>query len=48
MDIVTSMKALNKLVETPQLTSDLGGTFMYSHPDWLQFHQVLHFSAKSA
>lgn len=35
------MKALNKLVETPQLTSDLGGTFMYSHPDWLQFYQVL-------
>lgn len=55
MDIVTSMKALNKLVETPQLTSDFGGTFMYRHSDWLQFYQVLithcfflqlHFSAE--
>lgn len=41
MDMVTSMKALNKTVEASQLTSDLGGTFTYSHTDWLQFHQVL-------
>ncbi|XP_033939106.1 quattro isoform X2 [Pseudochaenichthys georgianus] len=41
MEIVTSMKALNKIVETSQLTSDLGGTFTYSHTDWLQFHQRL-------
>ncbi|XP_037620244.1 uncharacterized protein KIAA1755-like [Sebastes umbrosus] len=41
MDIVTSMKALNKTVEASQLTSDLGGTFTYSHTDWLQFHQRL-------
>ncbi|KAL6111738.1 uncharacterized protein ACO6RY_08652 [Pungitius sinensis] len=41
MDIVTSMKALNKTVEVSQLTSDLGGTFTYSHTDWLQFHQRL-------
>lgn len=41
MDTVTSMKALNKTVEASQLTSDLGGTFAYSHTDWLQFHQVL-------
>lgn len=40
MDIVTSMKALNKTVEASQLTPDLGGTFAYSHSDWLQFHQV--------
>ncbi|XP_044205807.1 quattro [Thunnus albacares] len=41
MDMVTSMKALNKTVEASQLTSDLGGTFSYSHTDWLQFHQRL-------
>ncbi|TNM88499.1 hypothetical protein fugu_004753 [Takifugu bimaculatus] len=41
MDLVTSMKALNKTVEASQLTSDLGGSFAYSHADWLQFHQRL-------
>lgn len=41
MDMVTSLKSLNKTVEASQLTSDLGGTFTYSHADWLQFHQVL-------
>lgn len=41
MDMVTSMKALNKTVEASQLSSHLGGTFSYSHIDWLQFHQRL-------
>ncbi|KAM7401842.1 hypothetical protein PAMP_017120 [Pampus punctatissimus] len=41
MDMVTSMKALNKTVEASQLTSDLGGTFSYRHTDWLQFHHRL-------
>ncbi|XP_034536478.1 triple functional domain protein-like [Notolabrus celidotus] len=41
MDILTSMKALNKTVEACQLTSDLGGTFTHSQTDWLQFHQRL-------
>nr|XP_057911156.1 uncharacterized protein KIAA1755 homolog isoform X2 [Doryrhamphus excisus] len=41
MDVVTSMKALYKTVEACQLTPDLGGTFSYSHADWLQFHQKL-------
>lgn len=45
MDLVTSMKALNKTVEAQQLTSDLGGSFTYSHADWLQFHQVPVFPA---
>lgn len=45
MDLVTSMKALNKTVEASQLTSDLGGSFTYSHADWLQFHQVPAFPA---
>ncbi|XP_043977580.1 uncharacterized protein KIAA1755-like [Gambusia affinis] len=39
MDVVTSMRALSKTVEAPQLTSDLGGTFAYNHKDWMQFHQ---------
>uniref|UniRef100_A0A3B4XMD6 Quattro n=1 Tax=Seriola lalandi dorsalis TaxID=1841481 RepID=A0A3B4XMD6_SERLL len=34
-------KTLNKTVEASQLTSDLDGTFTYSHTDWLQFHQRL-------
>ncbi|XP_010879062.2 uncharacterized protein KIAA1755 isoform X2 [Esox lucius] len=41
MDVVTSLKALHKLVEGRQLTSDLGGTFPYSHSDWMQFQQKL-------
>ncbi|XP_055365060.1 quattro isoform X2 [Betta splendens] len=41
MDVVTSMKALNKTVEASQLTPELGGSFVYSHTDWLQFHQRL-------
>uniref|UniRef100_A0A3Q3KPC2 Quattro n=1 Tax=Monopterus albus TaxID=43700 RepID=A0A3Q3KPC2_MONAL len=41
MDMVTSMKALNKTVEVSQLTPDLGGTFIYSHKDWLQFYERL-------
>ena len=41
------MKALNKTVEASQLTSDLGGTFTYSHADWMQFHQVLNIYYKS-
>ncbi|XP_061544589.1 quattro isoform X1 [Phycodurus eques] len=41
MDLVMSMKALYKTVDASQLTSELGGTFSYSHTDWLQFHQKL-------
>uniref|UniRef100_I3KTH1 Quattro n=1 Tax=Oreochromis niloticus TaxID=8128 RepID=I3KTH1_ORENI len=41
MDLVTTMKALNKTVEASQLTSDFGGTFTYSHTEWLQFRQRL-------
>ncbi|XP_023811025.1 uncharacterized protein LOC101173699 isoform X1 [Oryzias latipes] len=41
MDLVTSLRALNKTVEASQVTSDLGGTFTYSHTDWLQFHRKL-------
>ncbi|XP_057701737.1 uncharacterized protein LOC130921638 [Corythoichthys intestinalis] len=41
MDLVMSMKVLHKTVDASQLTSELGGTFTYSHTDWLQFHQRL-------
>ncbi|XP_067314951.1 quattro isoform X2 [Pseudorasbora parva] len=41
IDVVTTLKALHKTVDGQQLTSDLGGTFPYSHEDWLQFHQKL-------
>ncbi|XP_043098511.1 quattro isoform X2 [Puntigrus tetrazona] len=41
IDVVTSLKALHKTVDGQQLTSDLGGSFPYSHEDWLQFHQKL-------
>ncbi|XP_015256561.1 PREDICTED: uncharacterized protein LOC107101971 isoform X2 [Cyprinodon variegatus] len=41
MDIVSSIRALNKTVEAPQLTAELGGTFTYNHKDWMQFHQKL-------
>ena len=40
MEVMTSLKALHKMVEGQQLTSDLCGNFPYSHTDWLQFHQV--------
>ncbi|XP_016344730.1 quattro [Sinocyclocheilus anshuiensis] len=39
IDVATSLKSLHKTVDGQQLTSDLGGTFPYSHEDWLQFHQ---------
>ncbi|XP_056315318.1 quattro isoform X2 [Danio aesculapii] len=41
IDVVTSLKALHKTVDGHQLTSDLSGSFPYSHEDWLQFHQKL-------
>ncbi|XP_051985785.1 quattro isoform X2 [Xyrauchen texanus] len=41
IDVVTSLKALHKTVDAHHLTSDLGGTFPYSHSDWLHFHQKL-------
>ncbi|XP_026070308.1 uncharacterized protein LOC113050984 isoform X1 [Carassius auratus] len=41
IDVVTSLKSLHKTVDGQQLTSDLGGSFPYSHEEWLQFHQKL-------
>ncbi|XP_077458578.1 quattro isoform X2 [Stigmatopora argus] len=41
MDLVMSMKVLHKTLDASQLTCELGGTFTYSHTEWLQFHQRL-------
>ncbi|XP_071386233.1 pleckstrin homology domain-containing family G member 4B-like, partial [Centroberyx affinis] len=40
-EVVTSMKALYKLVEVSQLTSYLDGTLSHSRCDWLELHQKL-------
>ncbi|XP_066528188.1 puratrophin-1 [Hoplias malabaricus] len=42
MEVMSSLKVLNKFVESSQLTSFLGGSFPYSHRDWLDLHQELH------
>ncbi|KAM4609901.1 pleckstrin homology domain-containing family G member 4B [Polymixia lowei] len=41
-DVVTSMKALNKVVEACQLTTYLDGTLPYARRDWLELHQKLY------
>ncbi|XP_028854928.1 quattro isoform X2 [Denticeps clupeoides] len=41
MEVITSLKALHKIVDGQQLTPDLGGSLQYSHNDWVQFHQKL-------
>ncbi|XP_070824298.1 pleckstrin homology domain-containing family G member 4B-like [Chaetodon trifascialis] len=40
-EMVTSMKALFKLVEVSQLSSRLDGTLSHSHCDWVELHQKL-------
>ncbi|XP_059189019.1 uncharacterized protein LOC131971529 [Centropristis striata] len=40
-EVVTSMKALFKLVEVSQLSSWLDGTLSHSHCDWTELHQKL-------
>ncbi|XP_041802307.1 uncharacterized protein LOC121613095 isoform X2 [Chelmon rostratus] len=40
-EVVTSMKALVKLVEVSQLSSRLDGTLSHSHCDWMELHQKL-------
>lgn len=39
-DVVTSTKALYKVVEACHLTTYLDGTLPYSHRDWRELHQV--------
>ncbi|XP_074500896.1 pleckstrin homology domain-containing family G member 4B-like isoform X1 [Sebastes fasciatus] len=40
-EVVTSMKALVKLVEASQLSSRLDGSLSHSHCDWIELHQKL-------
>ncbi|CAL9704055.1 unnamed protein product [Knipowitschia caucasica] len=39
MDLVSSLKSLNKTVESSELSVELGGTCVYSHQHWLHLHQ---------
>ncbi|XP_077371241.1 pleckstrin homology domain-containing family G member 4B-like isoform X2 [Festucalex cinctus] len=40
-EVVTSMKALTKLVEESQRTFHLNGTLAHNHCDWIELHQKL-------
>ncbi|KAF3813222.1 hypothetical protein GH733_018830, partial [Mirounga leonina] len=40
-EVVGSLKALHKLVDSSQLTTDLDGSFPYSHSDWICFRRKL-------
>ncbi|XP_004698462.1 pleckstrin homology domain-containing family G member 4B [Echinops telfairi] len=40
-DVVSSLKALHKLIDSSQLTAELDGTFPYSHRDWVCFRRKL-------
>uniref|UniRef100_A0A8C9H6V5 Pleckstrin homology and RhoGEF domain containing G4B n=1 Tax=Piliocolobus tephrosceles TaxID=591936 RepID=A0A8C9H6V5_9PRIM len=39
-EVVSSLKALHKFVDSCQLTTDLDGSFPYSHGDWICFRQL--------
>ncbi|XP_030067438.1 uncharacterized protein KIAA1755 homolog isoform X2 [Microcaecilia unicolor] len=41
VEVLTSLKTLNRYIENGQLTWDLGGTFPYCHSEWVQFCQKL-------
>nr|XP_033819532.1 uncharacterized protein KIAA1755 homolog isoform X2 [Geotrypetes seraphini] len=41
VEVLTSLKTLNRYFEHGQLTWDLGGTFPYCHSEWVQFCQKL-------
>ena len=47
-EVVTSMKALLKLVEASQLSSRLDGAMSHSPCDWIELHQVRHDSTLPA
>ncbi|KGL74636.1 Pleckstrin homology domain-containing family G member 4B, partial [Tinamus guttatus] len=40
-EILTSLKALNKLIDCTQLTAEFDGTFQYNHSDWICFRRKL-------
>ncbi|XP_072413055.1 pleckstrin homology domain-containing family G member 4B-like isoform X2 [Chiloscyllium punctatum] len=37
MEVLTSLKALNKFIDNNQLTENLEGTLPYNHSEWIQF-----------
>lgn len=39
-EVVSSLKALHKLVDSFQLTAGHKGSLPYSHSDWIHFHKV--------
>lgn len=39
-EILTSLKALLKHIDSSQLTRDLEGSFLYDHNHWIHFRQV--------
>lgn len=39
-ELVGSLKALHKLIDSAQLAIDLGGSFPYNHSDWICFRRV--------
>ncbi|XP_048464434.1 pleckstrin homology domain-containing family G member 4B-like [Rhincodon typus] len=41
MEVLTSLKALNKFIDNNQLTENLEGTFPYNHSEWIQFRMKL-------
>ncbi|XP_074868242.1 uncharacterized protein KIAA1755 homolog [Carettochelys insculpta] len=42
VEVLTSLRALGRYVDSTQLTLDLDGTFPYCHSQWVQFFQKLH------
>uniref|UniRef100_A0A8C8S8D6 KIAA1755 n=1 Tax=Pelusios castaneus TaxID=367368 RepID=A0A8C8S8D6_9SAUR len=42
VEVLTSLRALGRYVDSTQLTPDLDGTFPYCHGEWVHFFQKLH------
>uniref|UniRef100_A0A4X2LWS9 Pleckstrin homology and RhoGEF domain containing G4B n=1 Tax=Vombatus ursinus TaxID=29139 RepID=A0A4X2LWS9_VOMUR len=40
-EVLTSLKALHKLIDSTQLTAEFDGTFPYNHSDWIRFRRKL-------
>uniref|UniRef100_A0A5F8G510 Pleckstrin homology and RhoGEF domain containing G4B n=1 Tax=Monodelphis domestica TaxID=13616 RepID=A0A5F8G510_MONDO len=40
-EVLTSLKALHKLIDSTQLTTEFDGTFLYNHSDWIRFRRKL-------
>nr|XP_006114275.1 pleckstrin homology domain-containing family G member 4B isoform X3 [Pelodiscus sinensis] len=40
-EVLTSLKALQKLIDCTQLTAEFDGTFLYNHHDWMRFRKKL-------